>query len=78
MPGAHVAFAGQYIIPYENFYQQSLPLIERWRDRVHFLGLIEDQHDLADFYAACDVLVLPSSTECFGLVQVEAMLSGTP
>ena len=78
IPGAHVAFAGQYIMPYEDFYHRSLPLIERWADRVHFLGLIEDPHDLADFYAACDVLVLPSSTECFGLVQVEAMLSGTP
>jgi glycosyltransferase involved in cell wall biosynthesis len=78
VPGAHVAFAGQYIMPYEDFYQRSLPLIERLGDRVHFLGLIEDPHELADFYSACDVLALPSSTECFALVQVEAMLSGTP
>jgi glycosyltransferase involved in cell wall biosynthesis len=33
---------------------------------------------MANFYAACDVLVLPSDTECFALVQVEAMLCGTP
>ena len=33
---------------------------------------------MANFYAACDMLVLPSGTECFGLVQVEAMLCGTP
>jgi glycosyltransferase involved in cell wall biosynthesis len=78
IPGAHVAFAGQYIMPYEDFYQRSLPMIERLGDRVHFLGLIEDPHDLADFYSACDVLALPSSSECFALVQVEAMLSGTP
>ena len=78
LPGAHVAFAGQYIMPYERFYQSSLPLIERNQDRVHFLGLIEDAQELADFYAACDVLVLPSRTECFGLVQVESMLCGTP
>lgn len=78
LPDARVAFAGQYIMPYENFYQRSLPLIERYADRVSFLGLIEDPHELADFYAALDVLVLPSSTECFGLVQVESMLSGTP
>jgi glycosyltransferase involved in cell wall biosynthesis len=75
---AHVAFAGQYIMPYERFYQRSLPLIERNQERVHFLGLIEDAQELADFYAACDVLVLPSRSECFGLVQVEAMLCGTP
>jgi hypothetical protein len=32
------------------------------------------------FFAACDVVVVPSlnSTETFGLVQVEAMLCGTP
>jgi len=78
LPGAHVAFAGQYIMPYEHFYQQSLPLIERWGNRVHFLGLIEEEQELADFYSACDVLTLPSSSECFGLVQVESMLCGTP
>ncbi len=33
---------------------------------------------MANFYAACDMLVLPSDTECFALVQVEAMLCGTP
>jgi glycosyltransferase involved in cell wall biosynthesis len=65
-------------MPYERFYQKTLPLIERNQQRLHFLGLIEDAQELADFYAACDVLVLPSRTECFGLVQVEAMLCGTP
>lgn len=78
LPGAHVAFAGQYIMPYERFYERSLPLIQRYEDRAHFLGLIEHPQDLADFYAGCDVLVLPSSSECFGLVQVESMLCGTP
>ena len=42
-------------------------------------GILRGQ-ELADFYAACNVLVLPSVnwTETFGLVQVEAMLCGTP
>jgi glycosyltransferase involved in cell wall biosynthesis len=78
LPSAHVAFAGQYQMPYERFYERCLPLVERHRERVHFLGLLERDQDVADFYAACDVLVLPSRTECFGLVQVEAMLCGTP
>lgn len=78
LPGAHVALAGQYEMPYEDFYERTLPLIEPYRERAHFLGLIESQQDLANFYAACDVLVLPSSSECFGLVQVESMLCGTP
>lgn len=44
-----------------------------------FLGKISDQ-DLGAFYKAIDVLVLPSvnSTEAFGMVQVEAIISGTP
>ena len=33
---------------------------------------------MADFFAACDVLALTSASECFALVQVEAMLCGTP
>lgn len=43
------------------------------------LGILTGQ-DLADFYAGIDLLVLPSInwTETFGLVQVEAMLCGTP
>jgi len=52
--------------------------VNEYRDQLLFLGLLTDMQAMADFYAACDVLVLPSGTECFGLVQVEAMLCGTP
>ena len=47
-------------------------------DRCRLLGVVEP--DLSAFYAACNVLVLPSlnCTESFGLVQAEAMLCGTP
>lgn len=48
-------------------------------DRVRFLGRVSDQ-DLSQIYRASSIFVLPSifPTECFGLVQVEAMLSGKP
>jgi glycosyltransferase involved in cell wall biosynthesis len=48
-------------------------------DRVHFLGRVSDQA-LATAYKKSSLFVLPSTlpTECFGLVQVEAMLSGKP
>jgi glycosyltransferase involved in cell wall biosynthesis len=42
------------------------------------LGLIHDPQRLANFYALCDVFALPSRTDCFPSVQIEAMLSGTP
>ncbi len=77
-PGTKIVFAGQYDIPYENFYERNLPLIEQYREHLIFLGLLTDNQDMADFYAACDVLALPSDTECFALVQVEAMQCGTP
>jgi glycosyltransferase involved in cell wall biosynthesis/ubiquinone/menaquinone biosynthesis C-methylase UbiE len=55
------------------------PWLERYRSSVRQLDSLSGQ-DLADFYAACDVTVLPSInwTETFGLVQVESMLCGTP
>jgi glycosyltransferase involved in cell wall biosynthesis len=75
---AVLAFAGEYQIRYEDTWERAAGLVEQHRDHVHFLGLLEDPQELADFYAACDVLVLTSDTECFGLVQVESMLCGTP
>jgi len=45
--------------------------------RVRFLGAVP--HDeLADLYAVADVCVVPSHTESFGLVALEAQASGTP
>ncbi len=48
-------------------------------DNVHFFTKVSDEN-LADFYNACDVLVLPSTTraEAFGIVQLEAMACGRP
>ncbi len=77
-PNARVVFAGEYDIPYEDTWERNQHLVEKYRDQLIFLGLIKDRQQLADFYAACDVVVLPSDTECFALAQVEAMLCGTP
>jgi lipopolysaccharide/colanic/teichoic acid biosynthesis glycosyltransferase/glycosyltransferase involved in cell wall biosynthesis len=48
-------------------------------DRVRFMRDVSDAELLA-WYHACDVLVLPSVSrqEAFGMVQLEAMLSGHP
>lgn len=77
-PNARIVFAGQYDIPYENTWERHQKLVEQHRDHLVFLGMIEDMQYMADFFAACDVLALTSDSECFALVQVEAMLSGTP
>ncbi len=45
--------------------------------RVRFLGAV-DHEDLADYYALADVCVVPSRTETFGLVALEAQALGTP
>ena len=46
-------------------------------DRVRFLGAVAEA-ELADLYALADVCVVPSHTETFGLVALEAQASGTP
>ncbi|NDJ53970.1 MAG: glycosyltransferase family 4 protein [Chloroflexi bacterium] len=77
-PGTKIVLAGEYDIKYEDFYERNTALIEQYREHLIFLGLIKDPQELANFYAAVDVLALPSDTECFALVQVEAMRCGTP
>lgn len=46
---------------------------------VKFLGKIPEE-DMSKFYSSLDVFVLPSinSLEAFGMVQIEAMMCGTP
>jgi glycosyltransferase involved in cell wall biosynthesis len=46
-------------------------------DRVRFVGFV-DQGDLPALYAQHDVFVLPSLTETFGVVVLEAMAAGLP
>ena len=77
-PDAKIVFAGEYDISYENFFQRHKALVDEFKDSLIFLGLLTDEEAVANFYCACDVLALPSDTECFALVQVEAMLCGTP
>ena len=43
--------------------------------KVHFVG---NQDDVARWYSAADVVAVPSYTESFGLVAVEAMVCAKP
>ena len=45
--------------------------------RIRFTGLLRGEA-VRDFYASIDVFALPSISESFGIVQVEAMMAGVP
>ena len=79
-PNASIVFAGEYLnVLGENVFAELGHLIDKQRDSLQFLGVLPPT-DMGKFFSVCDVLTVPSinSTESFGLVQVEAMLCGTP
>lgn len=79
-PDARVLFAGPtHIIGEEAYARKLATMFEKFRDHWTFLGTLSPE-EMAAFFSVCDCTVLPSlnSTESFGLVQVEAMLCGTP
>lgn len=78
IPEVRFVYAGEVNVVYESFYDKWRHLVDRWSDRVIMLGLLTDTQKVANFYAMCDVLALPSRTDCFPMVQIEAMLCGTP
>jgi glycosyltransferase involved in cell wall biosynthesis len=81
VPNACAVFVGNYedVFGEEAYRAKLMPLIEQLGKKWTFLGVVSELEKAA-FLQLCDVLVLPSinSTESFGIVQVEAMLSGTP
>ncbi|NNJ10222.1 glycosyltransferase family 4 protein [Chloroflexales bacterium ZM16-3] len=80
-PNARVLFAGPYenVLGEEAYARHLAPLFERFRNHWTFVGTLGPT-DMATFFPNLDLIVVPSlnSTETFGLVQVEAMLCGTP
>lgn len=80
-PQARVLYAGQHegVMGEEAYAAMLAPMIAALGDKWRFLGLIPDE-ELAAFFQICRAVVVPSTnaTESFGIVQVEAMTSGTP
>jgi glycosyltransferase involved in cell wall biosynthesis len=65
----------------QAYFARLQPQIQKYEASGHwkFLGNL-DLEKMAAYYPNLDVLVVPSlnSTEAFGLVQIEAMMNGTP
>ncbi len=77
-----ILFAGPYgkdVAGEEQYYNDIKKMLDEKHLKYHFLGCLSSG-DLAAFYKAVDILVLPSinSTEAFGMVQAESMICGTP
>ncbi|MBS1964858.1 MAG: glycosyltransferase [Chloroflexi bacterium SZAS-1] len=78
VPDAHFVYAGETHVVYEPFFERWRHLLDKYQDAISVLGLIRDPQKMANFYAMCDVFALPSRTDCFPSVQIEALMSGTP
>jgi glycosyltransferase involved in cell wall biosynthesis len=80
-PDAQVHFVGQYenVLGEELYAQKLMPLIHNLGGHWKFLGILSPK-ELAAFFRESVVTVLPSinSTESFGIVQIESMISNTP
>jgi len=82
-PNTLLQFSGPYkdIRGEEQYIEHLLPRIHELEKNGNWMFLGPQTHyEMALFYPNIDVLILPSlnSTEAFGLVQIEAMISGTP
>ncbi len=78
VPEARFVYAGEHRVAYEPFYEKWHHLWQRWQDYLIMVGLILERQKMANFYGMLDVLALPSRTDCFPSVQIEAMMCGTP
>ncbi len=77
-----LVFAGPYgknVAGENSYFQKIIMMLNKYKINHTFLGNLDDKQ-LSAFYKSIDVLVLPSinQTEAFGMVQAEAMISGTP
>ncbi len=79
IPSAHLAIMGPVTQPGYAAEMREFAQAAGLQDRVHFLpGLRSHDADLVNAYHACDVFVLPSMHEPFGIVVLEAWSAGKP
>jgi glycosyltransferase involved in cell wall biosynthesis len=78
-PQAELLLAGAKQVAGETVWERVEPLAADPESGVRAPGIVPPS-EISDLFAVSDVLALPSinATESFGMVQVEAMLSGVP
>jgi glycosyltransferase involved in cell wall biosynthesis len=82
-PAFKVLYAGtyQHVMGEEIYFDRLYPTIQEYEKKGQwkFLGNLTPEK-MAAFYPNLDMICVPSlnSTESFGLVQIEAMINGTP
>ena len=70
----HLVLIGAPLSPFKRFFD-DLPNEDK--QRIHLLGAVDNTVKL-DALAACDMLVMPSRTDSFGIVYLEAWVNGKP
>jgi glycosyltransferase involved in cell wall biosynthesis len=69
-----IVLAGAILAPFSR-YVNRLPAADR--ARLHILGFVSEE-EKRDLLAACDIFALPSRTDSFGIVYLEAWLHEKP
>jgi glycosyltransferase involved in cell wall biosynthesis len=77
LPNTHFVFAGEKDMGYEHFFQTHHQLYKQVEKHMTVLGLLNEAQ-LQFFYSNINVLAMPSRSDCFGLVQVEALRASVP
>jgi glycosyltransferase involved in cell wall biosynthesis len=73
-PDLHIAISGDGQPDYARCLHEQVGKLEN-AERIHFVGWVED---MVNFYRTCDVCCVPSRSEPFGRVVIEAFAGGIP
>jgi phosphatidyl-myo-inositol dimannoside synthase len=75
-PNIHYIIAGKYD-EREKKRIENIVSENALNERVHFTGYVSND-ELSDYYRACDIFIMPSKKEGFGIVFLEALVNGKP
>ena len=72
-----LVLAGPVLPDAEGYIDSQMELAEEFGDRLVVTGYVS-REDRTDMIAAADIVLLPSRLDCFGIVVLEAWISGKP